>query len=231
MINNRFYSDDSSLIHGSLSKPGDVTDPVCGQVDINSKIMSLNFKDCHAKIRQVDSLETVGKGVVVQVTGELSNNGQPMRRFFQTFVLAPRSPTNYYVRNDIFRYQDEVFNDDEDYAESEKIEATIVDPVVEKSPILPTPIVKEEIPTTITRDSNLNEQIAVTNGNGPLSEPEHPKLLDNEVDGACLSTNPKAPEPGEDKERPRSQGEIKRDILKFLKLPFMMAFKTCPFRR
>ena len=74
----------------------------------------LNFRDCHAKIRQVDSLETLERGVVVQVLGELSNNGEPMRRFFQTFVLAPRSPTNYYVRNDIFRYQDEVFADDDD---------------------------------------------------------------------------------------------------------------------
>lgn len=80
--------------------------------------MSLNFKDCHTKIRQVDSLETVNKSVVIQVIGELSNNGQPMRRFFQTFILAPRSPTHYYVRNDIFRYQDEVFvDDDEGYTE------------------------------------------------------------------------------------------------------------------
>lgn len=80
--------------------------------------MSLNFKDCHTKIRQVDSLETTNKSVVVQVIGELSNNGQPMRRFFQTFILSPRSPTHYYVRNDIFRYQDEVFiEDDEGYTE------------------------------------------------------------------------------------------------------------------
>ena len=40
-----------------------------------------------------------------QVSGELSNNGQPMRRFVQTFVLAPQSAKKYYVRNDIFRYQ------------------------------------------------------------------------------------------------------------------------------
>ena len=32
----------------------------------------------------------------------------------QTFVLAPQSPKKYYVHNDIFRYQDEVFNDGED---------------------------------------------------------------------------------------------------------------------
>lgn len=53
------------------------------------------------------------------MSGELSNNGQPMRRFFQTFVLAPRSPTNYYVRNDIFRYQDEIFTDDEDASDAD----------------------------------------------------------------------------------------------------------------
>ena len=39
------------------------------------------------------------------MSGELSNNGQPLRRFMQTFVLAPQSPKKYYVHNDIFRYQ------------------------------------------------------------------------------------------------------------------------------
>jgi hypothetical protein len=52
--------------------------------------------------------------VLLQVTGELSNNGDPMRRFMQTFVLAPRQPKKYYVQNDIFRYQDEVFDDGSD---------------------------------------------------------------------------------------------------------------------
>jgi Nuclear transport factor 2 (NTF2) domain len=37
-----------------------------------------------------------------------------MRRFMQTFVLAPRQPKKYYVQNDIFRYQDEVFDDASD---------------------------------------------------------------------------------------------------------------------
>jgi len=30
--------------------------------------MSLNFRDCHAKIRQVDSQSTIDKAVVVQVS-------------------------------------------------------------------------------------------------------------------------------------------------------------------
>uniref|UniRef100_A0A8C5N7D8 RRM domain-containing protein n=1 Tax=Gouania willdenowi TaxID=441366 RepID=A0A8C5N7D8_GOUWI len=35
----------------------------------------------------------LNEGVVVQVMGELSNNMQPMRRFAQTFVLAPEGTT------------------------------------------------------------------------------------------------------------------------------------------
>jgi len=60
-----------------------------------------------AKILQVDSQDTVGDGVVIQVRGELSNNGKPLRRFMQTFVLAPQSPKRYFVRNDIFHYEDD----------------------------------------------------------------------------------------------------------------------------
>ena len=63
------------------------------------------------------------------MTGELSNNGQPMRRFMQTFVLAPQSPKKYYVHNDIFRYQDEVFHDNDN-------ETEIQDETVGESPRL-----------------------------------------------------------------------------------------------
>ena len=52
--------------------------------------------------------------IYLQVSGELSNNGQAMRRFMQTFILAPQTPKKYYVHNDIFRYQDEVFHDETD---------------------------------------------------------------------------------------------------------------------
>lgn len=108
----RFYTKQSWFLHGraenGLNEP-----PVVGQEAIYNKIKELNFNDCHTKIRQVDSHSTVGGGVVVQVSGELSNHGQPMRRFMQTFVLAPgEGPRKYYVHNDIFRYQDEVFSEE-----------------------------------------------------------------------------------------------------------------------
>jgi Ras GTPase-activating protein-binding protein 1 len=43
--------------------------------------------------------------------GLLSNNNQALPRFMQTFVLAPEGSVanKFYVHNDIFRYQDEVF--------------------------------------------------------------------------------------------------------------------------
>jgi len=109
----RFYSGDSSFVHGGLDK-GEKMQPVHGQQEIHKKIMQLNFRDCKAKIKQVDAHATLASGVVVQVLGELSNNNKPMRRFMQTFVLAPQTPKKYYVYNDIFRYQDEVFKDDLD---------------------------------------------------------------------------------------------------------------------
>lgn len=48
--------------------------------------------------------------VVCQVIGELANNHGVMRPFVQTFVLASQSAKKYYVHNDIFRYQDDVFH-------------------------------------------------------------------------------------------------------------------------
>jgi len=119
----RFYSSGSTFVHGGVDRPGLTEEPVTGQLEIDKKIKQLNFKDCHTKIRQVDSQSTIGNGVVVQVTGELSNNGEPMRRFMQTFVLAPQTPKKFYVHNDIFRYQDEVYQDNSD-TESEDPQQT-----------------------------------------------------------------------------------------------------------
>uniref|UniRef100_A0A2M4A345 Putative mediator of rna polymerase ii transcription subunit 26 n=1 Tax=Anopheles triannulatus TaxID=58253 RepID=A0A2M4A345_9DIPT len=113
----RFYNNSSSFVHGGLDSKHQDTALVIGQKQIHGKIQQLNFRDCHAKISQVDAQATLGNGVVVQVTGELSNDGQPMRRFTQTFVLAAQSPKKYYVHNDIFRYQDIYADDDADDGE------------------------------------------------------------------------------------------------------------------
>nr|KAG5710171.1 hypothetical protein BaRGS_006690 [Batillaria attramentaria] len=138
-----------------VEKPGEEQPPVVGQHEIHKKILTLNFRDCHAKIRQVDSQATVGQGVVIQVTGELSNNGEPMRRFMQTFVLAPQSPKKYYVANDVFRYQDEVFIDEEeeDTEEGEHSTTEVVENGGQGEPAqMETPVFLEQ-PTSMSNGS------------------------------------------------------------------------------
>uniref|UniRef100_A0A8C2MX16 Ras GTPase-activating protein-binding protein 1 n=1 Tax=Cricetulus griseus TaxID=10029 RepID=A0A8C2MX16_CRIGR len=96
----RFYGKNSSYAHWGLDSNGKPADAVYGQKEIHRKVMSQNFTNFHTKIRHVDAL-----------TGLLSNNNQALRRFMQTFVLAPEGSVanKFYVHNDIFRYQDEVF--------------------------------------------------------------------------------------------------------------------------
>ncbi|XP_043088564.1 ras GTPase-activating protein-binding protein 2 [Puntigrus tetrazona] len=122
----RFYGRSSSYVHGGLDGGGKPEEAVYGQTEIHKKVMSLQFSECHTKIRHVDAHATLGDGVVVQVMGELSNSGRPMRRFMQTFVLAPEGSAvnKFYVHNDIFRYEEEVFGDSEaELGESEEEEA------------------------------------------------------------------------------------------------------------
>ncbi|XP_041702826.2 ras GTPase-activating protein-binding protein 1 isoform X1 [Coregonus clupeaformis] len=109
----RFYGKNSSYVHGGLDNNGKPVESVYGQSEIHKKVLALNFRDCHTKIRHVDAHATLKEGVVVQVMGELSNDMQPMRKFMQTFVLAPEGTVanKFYVHNDVFRYQDEVFGD------------------------------------------------------------------------------------------------------------------------
>lgn len=67
LLQTSFYSEDSTFVHGCFDKHGDVVQYVRGQKQISGKISSLNFNNCHTKIRQVDSMETIGNGVVIQV--------------------------------------------------------------------------------------------------------------------------------------------------------------------
>uniref|UniRef100_A0A3Q2CTG9 G3BP stress granule assembly factor 2b n=1 Tax=Cyprinodon variegatus TaxID=28743 RepID=A0A3Q2CTG9_CYPVA len=130
----RFYGRNSSYVHGGIDPSGKLAEAVYGQAEIHKKVMSLQFSECHTKIRHVDAHATLSDGVVVQVLGELSNNGQPMRKFMQTFVLAPEGSVanKFYVHNDIFCYEDEVFGDSE--AELEEGTNGVEEPMEEPAP-------------------------------------------------------------------------------------------------
>ena len=49
----RFYSQNSSFLHGGPDLGDEETDTVYGQQAIHQKIMQLNLRDTHVKIRQV----------------------------------------------------------------------------------------------------------------------------------------------------------------------------------
>ncbi|XP_039395159.1 ras GTPase-activating protein-binding protein 2 isoform X2 [Mauremys reevesii] len=163
----RFYGRNSSYVHGGLDASGKPQEAVYGQAEIHKKVMSLQFSECHTKIRHVDAHATLSDGVVVQVMGELSNNGQPMRKFMQTFVLAPEGsvPNKFYVHNDIFRYEDEVFGDSEaelDEESEEEVEE-------EQEERQPSPEQVQE-----NTSSTYYESHPVTNGmEEPLEESSH----------------------------------------------------------
>jgi len=153
----RFYSSDSYFVHGGLESYSRDMTPSIGQKEIHKRVQELNFRDCHAKILQVDSQNTLGNGVVVHVTGELSNCGQPMRRFAQTFVLAAQSPKKYYVHNDIFRYQDVMLNEDFD---NEEVDSGQSDGEengeVEQAPVIQQPQHQVNYYNTPTQAQSLN---------------------------------------------------------------------------
>nr|CAH8863354.1 unnamed protein product [Trichobilharzia regenti] len=106
----RFYKDDSSMIRED--------NPVCGQRMIHEKIMSLNLQDCQIAILKLDALRANGNSVLIHVAGEISIANGEFRRFTQCFILREQSPCDFYVLNDIFRYQDFVYGDLRNSAET-----------------------------------------------------------------------------------------------------------------
>lgn len=69
-------------------------------------------------VSSVDSMPSANNGVIVQVLGEMSNQGTEARKFAQTFFLAEQ-PNGYYVLNDIFRFLREDIDYENEAAETE----------------------------------------------------------------------------------------------------------------
>uniref|UniRef100_A0A8D0GP53 Ras GTPase-activating protein-binding protein 2 n=1 Tax=Sphenodon punctatus TaxID=8508 RepID=A0A8D0GP53_SPHPU len=184
----RFYGRNSSYVHGGQDASGKPQEAVYGQSDIHKKVMSLQFSECHTKIRHVDAHATLSDGVVVQVMGLLSNNGQPLRKFMQTFVLAPEGsvPNKFYVHNDIFRYADEVFEDYEGELDEESDEE--VEEEQEERQPSPEPV--QENATNAYYESH-----PVTNGiEEPLEESSHEPEPELEPESKTEELKPEAEE-------------------------------------
>lgn len=105
----RFYCNNAVFVHdGADSLYNDESIYAEGK-DAICKIMlhgALNYRNCFTKINNIDTNITLNDGLLVQVMGEISSDGQAMRPFSQTIVLTKQSSMRYNVQNDIFRYQD-----------------------------------------------------------------------------------------------------------------------------
>ncbi|KAF2007256.1 hypothetical protein P154DRAFT_116313 [Amniculicola lignicola CBS 123094] len=97
-----FYNKRSQYVSGTEE---DKVQVCMGLKSINDRIKELDFHDTKVRVTNVDS-QGSDANIVIQVIGEISNKGQPHRRFVQTFVLAEQT-NGYFVLNDIFRYMAE----------------------------------------------------------------------------------------------------------------------------
>jgi hypothetical protein len=107
----------------------------------------LDFKDTKVRVTNVDS-QGSDANIVIQVIGEISNQGQPHKRFVQTFVLAEQT-NGYFVLNDIFRYLAEEPEEEEDQQESAAPANGVTEPV-------PTAVAPEDA------DLNQSDEIATS---------------------------------------------------------------------
>lgn len=94
-----FYNKRSQFVSGVEA---DKVSVCVGQRSINDRIKDLDYQDCKVRVTNVDS-QASDQNIVIQVIGEISNKGQPHKKFTQTFVLATQT-NGYFVLNDIFRY-------------------------------------------------------------------------------------------------------------------------------
>lgn len=95
-----FYKKDSTAIHGTETQS---VQPYHGQREIVQLIAKHNFRNCKVMVSNIDCQRTLADGVLVQVIGEMANEGEPSQKFVQTILLAPQN-NGYYVLNDIMRF-------------------------------------------------------------------------------------------------------------------------------
>lgn len=86
------------------------------------------YNEAKTHIAHVETSETLDDCLIVQVVGEISYNGSPMRPFSQTIILFQSSPFHYFVQNDIFRFCDFEMDGDESVAD---------EPIVESETMMP----------------------------------------------------------------------------------------------
>ncbi|XP_047332798.1 nuclear transport factor 2-like isoform X2 [Impatiens glandulifera] len=124
----KFYQD-SSILSRPDANGGMTT--VTTVKAINEKILSLNYGNYTAEIKNADSQDSHQSGVIVLVTGYLTGKENGKRKFAQSFFLAPQEK-GYFVLNDVFRYVDET-----EELEAGSTSGRAIDNSVEVPPVTP----------------------------------------------------------------------------------------------
>jgi len=186
--------------------------------EIHSKITSIGFQDCKVYIHSVDAQSSANGGIIIQVIGEMSNHGDPWKKFVQTFFLAEQ-PNGYFVLNDIFRFLKEESTEDDlsevdvsvpSTEEQSTSEQSAAEPVVatvsvsepeaapvstpapppEPTPPPPAPLVEEE-PTTVNPQSPTPPPVAETKL--PEANGIHSTESEPQSSAPSLQTSPTIP--------------------------------------
>ncbi|KAF5092567.1 hypothetical protein D0Z03_002801 [Geotrichum reessii] len=134
-----FYNKDSTAIHGIEAH---TSKHAIGQQEIHKLITNDKFKSCKVMISNIDCQKTFGNGVLIQVIGEMANEGQPAQKFIQSFLLAPQN-AGYYVHNDVLRFLKE--DAGSEYEFSEDIASDATTPAVEELVAVVSEDKKEEV--------------------------------------------------------------------------------------
>ncbi|KAF7190125.1 putative G3BP-like protein [Pseudocercospora fuligena] len=196
-----FYNKRSQFVSGQET---DKVAVCVGQRAINDKIKDLDFQDCKVRVTNVDS-QASDTNIVIQVIGELSNRGQPHRKFTQTFVLATQT-NGYFVLNDIFRYLVE---------EEDETEADTQQPAEEVQQVSGTesgfqePAPTEAEPKTLTSST---DPAAVEKDAQEVDKEIEQKLVNNVHDAqgavpAVTNGEPASEEPAAVEEKPSESTE------------------------
>ncbi|KAF2438682.1 NTF2-like protein, partial [Karstenula rhodostoma CBS 690.94] len=167
-----FYNKRSQFVSGNEE---DKVNVCVGQKAINDRIKDLDFHDTKVRVTNVDS-QGSDANIVIQVIGEISNKGQPHKRFAQTFVLAEQT-NGYFVLNDIFRYLAEEPEDEEE---------------VQQDASAPAASVPEPAPAAAApENAGLNQSDEIANTEEDLAKVDH-KLEETAQEEPAREASPPA---------------------------------------
>ncbi|KAF1841858.1 uncharacterized protein K460DRAFT_174832 [Cucurbitaria berberidis CBS 394.84] len=171
-----FYNKRSQYVSGVEE---DKVNVCLGQKAINERIKELDFKDTKVRVTNVDS-QGSDANIVIQVIGEISNQGQPHKRFAQTFVLAEQT-NGYFVLNDIFRYLAEEPEEEEEVPQ-ESVAAATANGVHEPAPT-----------AAATENESLNRSEELATSEEDLTKVDHKLEEVAQAEPSAKEASPAAP--------------------------------------